>query len=223
MSRKLPALAILTFWCCTLLAVRIVRSDTFMYGFLSWNLFLAFLPVVASLIFVEAHDAKRPLPIQLTWLAVWLVFLPNAPYITTDFLHLRVRPPVPLWYDIALLLSFAAAGIVFGYVSLAHVQSVLQKRFGSGVSWLCAAAASMLSGFGIYLGRFLRWNSWEIVTDPTGLARDVLARVLNPWSYPRTVAVTLIYGGALLVGYVVFRTLSTTPPRSSPALPPPSA
>lgn len=133
---------------------------------------------------------------------MWLAFLPNAPYILTDFVHFRHRPPVPLWYDLALLLSCAGTGLLLGYASLANVQSFIARRFGPRVGWLTAVASLVLSAFGIYLGRFLRWNTWDMVTNPIALLTDVAPRVLNPFAHPRTTGVTVVFGGMLVLGYV---------------------
>ena len=134
-----------------------------------------------------------------------LLFLPNAPYLLTDLLHLALRPPIPLWYDLALLFSCAGTGLLLGYVSLLEVQVTVEEQLGRLAGWMVAAGSLLLSGFGIYLGRFLRRNSWDPLTDPAGLFRDVSDRLLNPTSYPRTYAVTLIFGIGLLLGYVALR------------------
>jgi uncharacterized membrane protein len=172
--------------------------------FLVWNLFLAVIPAAAA---VLLRKASRPFA-HVAWFAVWLLFLPNAPYIITDLVHLRPRPPIPLWYDVALLISCGGTGLLLGYSSLADVQSVIAKRFGRTLAWITAAGALLLSGFGIYLGRFLRWNSWDALSHPFALLADIAHRVIHPFGYPITFAVTLIYGIALTLGYVALRVVS---------------
>ncbi len=181
-----------------------------MYGFLCWNLFLAWIPWFAGQAFRAASQRRASAVLQLGWFALWLLFLPNAPYIATDLLHLAPRPSVPLWYDLALLLSFAGTGLLLGYVSIIDVQTAVEERFSRGMGWGVAAGSLFLSGFGIYLGRFLRWNSWEVLTEPAGLFRDISDRLLNPTSHPRAYAVTLILGSSLLLGYVALRSLVAT-------------
>ena len=189
-----------------LLAVRIGRTHSWAQTWLAWNLILAWVPYLASLWALSAH-LRRP---HRPWLlivpgALWLIFLPNAPYIVTDFMHLRPRPLVPLWYDVAILASCAGTGLLLAYSSLADVQSVMARKFSQHVGWLLAAAALVLSGFGIYLGRVLRWNSWDAVSSPLQLAADVADRALNPLAHPQTIGVTIVYGIALLLGYAAFR------------------
>ena len=188
-------------WCGALLALRVFRSNSFAYTFLVWNLFLAVIPAVAAMVFVKSHRTFA----RVFWFIVWLLFLPNAPYIATDFVHLHPRPGAPLWFDIALLLSFAGTGLLLGYSSLADVHDVIAQRFGVRIGWLLALTTLILSGFGIYLGRFVRWNSWDAVTNADEVARYLLRGAADPLSHPRTIGVTLIYGVGLILGYLAYQ------------------
>jgi uncharacterized membrane protein len=170
-----------------------------------WNLFLAVLPVIAAVLFARAAAKRSSLLVQAAWFGLWLVFLPNAPYLVTDFIHLSSRPPVPLWYDVALLASCAGTGLLLGYSSLSDVQRVITQKYSVLVGWLLALVTLFLSAFGIYLGRFLRWNSWDAVTNPLELLFDIGDRAVRPFSHPQTIGVTLIFGAALVIGYVVLR------------------
>ena len=194
-------------WCAALLVFRWQWYDSTSFSFLPWNLFLAAIPAAAA--YATAWLSARHAPVWLlaAGFATWLAFLPNAPYIVTDFFHLHPRPPVPVWYDIALLASCAGTGVLLGYVSLALVQGVVARRLSAAAGWLVVLAAAFLSGFGIYLGRFQRWNSWDVLTQPAALFLEIARHVVHPFSHPRTFAVTLLYGGALLVGYAAFRLL----------------
>jgi uncharacterized membrane protein len=193
--------AALIAWCCTLLTMRVLRSGSLAYSFLVWNLVLAVVPAAAAMLFVRARSRA----VEVTWFVIWLLFLPNAPYIVTDFVHLHARANVPLWFDIALLLSFAGTGHLLGYSSLADVQTVLACRFGQVASWSAAFIALLLSGFGIYLGRFVRLNSWDAVSNPVALASYIGRGAMNPLAHPRTIAVTFIYGVGLALGYLAYQ------------------
>jgi uncharacterized membrane protein len=197
--------AMLLCWCAALLLFRFVRSGSLAYGFLAWNLFLAAIPAVAAWFFARAMAKGSSLIEQIGWFVIWLVFLPNAPYIITDFVHLTARPRIPFWYDTALLISCAGTGLLLGYTSIADVQAAITRRFSALVGWVVVIAAILLSGFGIYLGRFLRWNSWDTLTSPLQLFREIADRLLNPLSHPQTFAVTAVYGVGLLLGYVALR------------------
>lgn len=204
MRQRVLLFAAMLFWCGALLAARIVYSHSLSYTFVVWNLFLAVIPAIAAALFVRAKSAFAK---GLTFI-VWLVFLPNAPYIATDFVHLRMRPGVPLWFDVALLLSCAATGILLAFTSVADVQGVIAARYGKGIAWTFALAVLVLCGFGIYLGRFLRWNSWDLATDPLSHMRYLATSAVHPLAHPRTLAVTLIYGISLAIGYAAFRITS---------------
>ena len=207
-SRRAAVFLLLLAWCGALLGLRVLRSGTLTYLFLVWNLFLAAIPAVAAALLVRA-DRQRRGALSVLCVLVWIAFLPNAPYIITDFVHLRHRPPVPLWFDVALLASAGATGVLFGYTSVGDVQRVARARLGATVSWGVALGALFLSGFGIYLGRFLRWNSWDIATDPFGTASYFARGALHPARHAGAVAVTLIYGAALAIGYVAFVLVAT--------------
>jgi uncharacterized membrane protein len=212
-SRRLLAFATLLAWCAVLLFIRIARTGSLMYAFLVWNLFLAAIPAAAAGLLVRARTTPR----RMILAGVWLAFLPNAPYLVTDLMHLRLSSAAPVWFDVALLVSCAATGLLLGYTSLADVQRVAAQRFGEAIAWLCAAMTLVLCAFGIYLGRFLRRNSWDVLTDPRGLFTDIAVRLIYPFSHPRTLAVTLIYGGGLIVGYVAFRLLRVAMSAHEPA------
>jgi uncharacterized membrane protein len=192
-------------WCAALLLFRFVRSGSFALRFLAWNLVLAAIPAVAAWLFARSMAKNSSRIEHVGWFVIWLVFLPNAPYIITDFVHLTTRPGIPLWYDTALLISCAGTGLLLGYTSIADVQAAITRRFSAVAGWVLVVVAVLLSGFGIYLGRFLRWNSWDTLVSPFQLFREIADRVLNPLSHPQTFGVTAVYGVGLFLGYVALR------------------
>jgi uncharacterized membrane protein len=202
---RLLLFVMLLSWCGALLLFRFVRSGSLALGFLAWNLFLAAIPAVAAWFFARAMGKASSTIEKVGWFVVWIVFLPNAPYIITDFVHLTTHPDIPFWYDTALLVSCAGTGLLLGYTSIADVQLVIARRFSPLVGWLLVVAAVLLSGFGIYLGRFLRWNSWDTLTNPRQLSLEITDRLINPLSHPQTVGVTVVYGVGLFLGYVALR------------------
>ena len=185
---------------------RVLLTGHVVFLFLIWNLFLAVIPFALS---TMLGTAKGPLRARMLVPAgaAWLLFFPNAPYILTDLFHLDARPGVPLWYDLALILSCAWNGLMLAYASLSDMQQLVQQRLGFGAGWAFATLALLLSSFGIYLGRYLRFNSWDVLTNPLTLFYDIAHRVLNPFSFPGTWGVTLVFGLFLLVGYGTVRLL----------------
>ena len=185
---------------------RVLMTGRLLFLFLIWNLFLALIPFAIS---TMLGIAKGPLRARLLVPvgAAWLLFFPNAPYILTDLFHLERRAGVPFWYDLALILSCAWNGLMLAYASLADMQRLVQRRLGTGAGWAFATVALLLSSFGIYLGRYLRFNSWDVLANPLTLFYDIVNRILHPFSFPGTWGVTLVFGVFLLIGYGTVRLL----------------
>lgn len=188
-----------------MVAVRVYQTDYFTYVWLIWNLFLAAIPFGLSNLMLSQPKAVQSRWIFIPALSVWLLFFPNAPYVITDFVHLRPLPGVPLWYDLLLIMSFAWNALLLGLISLSDMQEMVRRKFSVQLSWVFVSATLLLTGFGIYLGRFLRWNSWDLFTNPAGLLNDVLARVFNPLEHLPTYTFTLGFAAFLLLAYLVFR------------------
>lgn len=212
--QRLAVVTLLLLWCAALIFYRIyLASDSLrgngtksMLGLL-WNLFLATVPLFWSSAFQAFMKRQRLAPAGGAF-CLWLLFLPNAPYILTDLIHLSPRPGVPLWYVLALLLACAGAGTMLGYISLMGVHAVIQREFGKTVGWAVAVGSLMLCGFGIYVGRFLRWNSWDAFTNPIGLAKSMIGQFIDPGLHPHPVAVTLVFGTGLIIGYLTLRAVA---------------
>lgn len=206
--QRLALAAAMLLWCFLLVFCRFQQPvDHLFYGLIR-NLFLAAVPLIASEAFAWCTQQPYKWPRRLCF-AIWLLFLPNAPYILTDFIHLRERVPVPLWFDVTIFLSFAGSGLIFGYLSVAQVQGVIHQAYGKAVGWGVALGSLMLCGVGIYLGRFLRWNSWQVLTHPrrlivTTVQRQHFAELPNP------LAVILVYGCGLILGYLALRVLAAS-------------
>lgn len=185
-----------------LLAVRIVRVGP-SFGFLPWNLFLAWIPFMLALCVAVVHDRGGPRLLLWSLGAGWLLFLPNAPYILTDFVHLDGADGVPLWFDIGLIGIFAAIGLGLGLASLLIVHRVVQARAGRVAGWLVAVCSLGLSAVGIYLGRFPRFNSWDVLTNPGSLLAIMLYRLNHPFGNPFLLGFAALMSTVLLGSYLV--------------------
>jgi uncharacterized membrane protein len=191
-----------------LCAFRIWYSDTLGYFFLNWNLLLAWIPLgLAFLLWRLQRRTRRPKLLMLAVFAGWFLFFPNSPYIVSDLIHLSPRNSVPLWFDTIMIFSFAWNGLILGFVSLWLVQQLVTGWLGNAASWLLVAGTLGATGFGIYLGRFERWNSWDILVDPLGLLHDIAIRVANPFDYRRTLGVTVLFAVFLMVAYLTLTLL----------------
>ena len=187
-------------------ALRIERTGSSDTINLVWNLFLAWMPLVFALGVYDRSRRGAGRGMTLALGGLWLLFLPNAPYIVTDWIWIDDWrwADVPLWYYLGLYGLAAGTGAILGFISLFLVQRVVARSRGELVGWGLAVASLLLSGVGLYLGRVLRWNSWDIFTRPGALLGDILAGVADPLAYPRALSVTVACAVALVAGYAVF-------------------
>lgn len=179
---------------CTLLVLaRIAYSDTTRHTGLIWNLFLAWIPFILAY-FAHSMSWKG------TWLYVaipiiaflWLIFFPNAPYMLTDLQDLaRGTVGAPLWYDVIIVGWSSWTGMMLGVVSLYLMQDIVLRMFGRRIGWIFVFAISAASSFGMYIGRFVRLNSWDILQNPGETAMDILGLVIEPSM--RLTAFTILY------------------------------
>ena len=203
----LIALATASALCVALSIVRIFYSARLTHAYLVWNLFLAWMPTGFALLAWKYKESKIKL---LSFSAAWLLFLPNAPYLVTDLIHLRERPPVPFWFDAVLFQSFICVGLLLTFLSLYWMQNLVTHLYNRPISWIFILAVIGLSGFGIYLGRVQRWNSWDILVNPFDLISDIFQHLLPPRR--RTAGLySILYAGFLLISYTLFYMLTHLP------------
>ena len=144
--------------------------------YLIWNLFLAWVPYIISLWFVKKDmSVNRFIPLFL----IWLLFFPNAPYLVTDVLHVAASSPVLLWYDSLLFFFFGWIGLFLGILSLFRVHQYLKEHLNYLLSELSVLGICFISSFGMYLGRFERWNSWDVFISPLVFMRHVFSLSIN--------------------------------------------
>lgn len=198
-------LGVLTLFCFGVSLFRFVYTDTKVFLFLNWNLFLAFIPwALTSLVIIKPKFQKSRLTL-IVLLGSWLLFFPNAPYILTDLFHLRLKSSMPIWFDLILILSFAWTGLLFGLLSLWDIEKLLRNFMKRTYVIIISAVLLFIGSFGIYVGRFLRWNSWDILTEPIKLMYDIGDRFINPFEHPRTWGMTIFMGLFLNMIYLSFR------------------
>jgi uncharacterized membrane protein len=186
-----------------LLPARAFYAESWEYRNLAWNLVLAWVPFVIALVLYDRHRRGASGPALLVPGALWLLFLPNAPYLLTDIFLLRYLGGAPLWFDVVLVTAFAWTGLLLGFISLFLVQTVARSRLGARAGWALVLGTIALSSFGIYLGRFLRWNSWDFLVQPTVLASSVWSRLTDPVAGSKLVAVTVLLTAFLTAAYLV--------------------
>jgi uncharacterized membrane protein len=187
-----------------LLATRMIWAGGLRYGFLAWNLFLALIPVAAALGVQTLAGRRRARGRTILLVAVWLLFLPNAPYVVTDAAHLTWSTGVPRWLDVLLFASFAWASLLTGFLALHVVHRVAEVHWGARAAWAGAVCVVVASSAAIFVGRYAQWNSWDLLIRPHAVLDSVTRQ-------PGTaIGVTAAYSTFLLAAYVAVRALVAT-------------
>ncbi len=181
------------------------------YAFLPFNLGLAWIPFLAAIV---AYTVRR---IRILFVLVmpictlvWLVFFPNAPYLLTDFQHLAFADgSSPLWFDVILMIWFAWTGLLLGIASLYLMQEIVARTLNPTFGWIFAIGVTILSSIGVYLGRFLRWNSWDLLQDPLPIAKDMYGIVRHPITNLQTYGFTILFTLLFLFIYLTIHILGS--------------
>lgn len=192
-----------------LLGIRILVTGKYNFWFLSWNLVLAWVPLIFALA-LRIRLFKHPF---LSWqsiglFVVWLGFLPNSFYLMSDLIHLQSSGDTVILFDIAMVMSFIINGLILGYMSIYIVHSLLRPRMTRRNSWLAIQLIFLASSFAIYLGRYLRWNTWDVLFNPFGLIFDISERIVNPVLHIQTYVVTLTFFIVLSATYAIIYQLA---------------
>jgi uncharacterized membrane protein len=208
-SERLLGLCLASALCLALELLRELGYDTDTYRFLVWNLVLAWIPLLlALLIYLRSRRGGSVLELA-PMIALWLLFLPNAPYIVTDFIHLEPTPGAPLWLDGAILVAFASTGMVLGFVSVYLVHEVVRQRRGALAGWCSVMVVLGFASTGIFLGRSMRWNSWDVLVRPGERLAELVPRLGDPsavaWAAGATLILTFLLTAAYLSFYMLVR------------------
>lgn len=192
-------LLFLTIYCGTLLLFRAKISHSIFYFFLVWNLFLGAVPYLILAFAKEKVQLLENLKTRIIVLLCLLVFLPNSFYILTDFVHLKKGNLELFWFDLILLFSFASLGFLFGLLSIKEFKNCFSLFYSNKTISISIVIICLLSGFGIYLGRFLRFNSWNIITNPFQLFLDSLETLFTL----EAIQFSIFYGSFIYITYLI--------------------
>ena len=188
--------------------LRIILWGKFSYFYLLWNIFLAFVPYLISLVLFTLHKEEK---INNFFLIigslVWILFIPNAPYLITDFIHLDEVKHAPLLYDAFLIFSSALVGLLFGLYSISHMNEIIKSKFSKIKSKIILAVIFILIGFGIYLGRFLRFNSWDFFTHHSSLLEGIKNLFFWNGGIMNTILYTLLFSSFVYVAFRMWKNL----------------
>lgn len=210
-SQPLIWLALLLFFSAALVFFRLHHTHTPYYRFLLWNLILALLPLGFAHLTVWLAQAKKSRYRSSLCFVLWLLFFPNAPYILTDLMHLGYLQQMPRWYDPLMVSASALTGLFASFLSLREVEKLWKtwthrcfKESGLLLIWF-------LSSIGIYLGRVLRWNSWDVFHQPLAVFKDLWAPFLHPAAFPKSLALILLYTLFLRLLYGIWSSAHSSP------------
>lgn len=204
--KLLSALTISMVLSIVLLMIRIKLNHSYFLLFLVWNLFLAVIPYAITTVLISKPKLNR-FKFFIVF-AAWLVFLPNAPYIITDLLHLTHSNKAHLWLDVLVITSFAFNGLILFFLSLLDMERLLKQQLNSNYVYFVLLTIFGLTAFGIYLGRFLRYNSWEILNNPLPILSDIYNIIFQPhieaWVF------ILTFASFLAISYWLLKSFSNS-------------
>jgi uncharacterized membrane protein len=186
---------------CGLLLVQVQEPHVFHYWYMAWNLALAWIPMVLAVAFSTVAVQRRGDVARLTLFVAWLLFLPNAPYMATDVIHLQYGPVPPVHY--VMFAAFALTGLVLGLGSVYVVHCALWARWGRHNVAPVVYGCLVLCGIGLYLGRVVQVNSWDVFVAPGRFLRDVGGHVDSRDGAASAVSFVAVSAGALALTYGV--------------------
>ncbi len=193
---KLPShikvLTIITIINLLVLFIRDLILKNNIFDFLTWNLFLGFLPLFAAWI-IDYFDEKLSPFLFLMGSFIWLIFYPNAPYMISDLIHVAEAPD--LIHDTFIIFSFAMLSAFYGFLSLKIMHHLFEKRKGKKIANASIFTALLLSCLGFFMGRILRLNSWDIFTKPLEVIQDVFEHLWPITKNPNTYIIMFLFGG----------------------------
>ena len=190
-----------------LFLARSIVTGTTRFSFMAWNLVLSLLALAASVAFVYFWQLHKKWLSVITFV-VWLFLLPNTFYMLTDFIHVQDSGDINMLFDVVLIGLFAMNGFLHGILSLLLVHKSLLKRYPPRQTACAIAGILLASSFAVDMGRYLRWNSWDILINPNALLFDLTNTLFNPDNYHRSFLITAVFfvtSGSL---YLVFWELS---------------
>lgn len=186
-------LLLFTAFCFFMLIARMIYTGSFEYRFMGINLLLAWLPYLFVMRIMKLNTKTNKIQIGIL-LFLWLIFFPNAPYMITDIFHLHEFNSVPMWYDLIMLLSFAYTGMLLAFFSFRKLHRKLLSHRSVYVNAAVAFITFFGCGIGIYLGRYERWNSWEIITQPAYLANEFVNLINNQYALVQMFSLSMVFG-----------------------------
>lgn len=200
------ALAGMSLAAVLLFVIRMSITDSTRYYFLIWNMVLAWIPLACAYwLYVRLIGKNTP------WITVpngllgigWLLFLPNSFYLISDLVHLRSTGQINILFDAVMFVAFIMSCMCVGYTSIVIMHTLVHRKVSSGRAYVVIALVLLLCSYAIYLGRVLRWNSWDVFLHPAGILFDVSEQLVNPVTHPQALLATTSFFILIVAGYLV--------------------
>jgi uncharacterized membrane protein len=195
-----------------MVTARVAYTGRTTFLFLIWNLFLAWVPYFISQWLYRSAGLIRNNKIFFGLvLLLWLAFVPNTFYILTDLYHLGDDYNdfrMPGWFDLALILSFAWNGLVLGILSVRHIEKIVVRNFSIKREMTFIYPIMWLNALGVYVGRYLRFNTWDVVTNPFHLISDIANVLLHPFADRYASGMIFCFSIMLTLFYLMLKKLS---------------
>lgn len=186
--------------------LRVIIFDKFSFVYILWNILLAFIPfLISSILLFYSEKNKLNQTLFVIGGIVWLIFLPNAPYIVTDLIHIGVVKGVPVLYDSVLLFTSAWAGLLLGMNSIYHIEKILLSKYSKKITNFIILVVILFASFGIYLGRFLRFNSWDFFTNHSSLLSSVWKIFTQSNNYINVYIYTILFFFFIYMSFISFK------------------
>lgn len=190
--------------------LRIVLFGNTSFIYILWNIFLAFVPFfITSILILNTKKESIVKPFFIISFILWLLFLPNAPYVVTDFIHLGRIHSVPIMYDMFLLFASAWVALLMGLASILHMEKIFLLKFSKKVTNIIILIIIFFTGFGVYLGRFLRFNSWDFFISHNSLVSSVWKIFTESNGYANVFGYTLLFFIFIYISYLAFKDSNT--------------
>lgn len=194
------------------LVLNIVRI--FLFGstsslYMFWNIFLAFIPLfISSVLIARTNKDNLIKPFFIVGFIFWLLFLPNAPYVVTDLIHTGRIRAVPVMYDAFFLFSSALVSLLMGMYSLLHMEKIFLLKFSKKITNVIIAVIILVTSFGIYLGRFLRFNSWDFFTSHDFLISKIWQIFSDPIINLNAYTYTILFFFFIYASFISFKNIN---------------
>lgn len=189
--------------------VRVIYTAQFRFVFLLWNLFLALVPMLLTRLMFSGRILLSGRPMFCLLFVCWLLFIPNSFYLITDLIHLKSDSKLPQWYDLLLLFSFAITGFIIGLMSIRRMETLFRIVFPLVTPYLFIVPVLFLSALGVYMGRFLRYNSWDVFLGAPELLTDMYSFISNPLGHESAWGMVTSFFVFLLLVYHSFSRIET--------------